>query len=154
MYLQPAVELLSRFQSRIHDAADPEDQDELKAAMKIDIISVITIISALLPLIQSMCKKPAPPAPPVPTALTLVGVSNETWQQASDSKWAANEAYNVKTDTFSKSAIRAMARKIATRDNIRTKAARPAAIAALQTARDEQTEAIALTIHGTKNTIA
>lgn len=149
MYLQPAIELLSRFQSRINDNAEPAEVSDVR---KIDIISVITIISTLLPLISNLCKKPAPTPEPVPKELTLLGVSPETWQQASDSKWAANEAYNAKTDTFSKSAIRAMARKIAARDNIKVKAARPAAVAALQTARDEQTEDIALTIHGTKNT--
>lgn len=147
MYLQPAVELLSRFQSRIRDNAD---SDESGDALKIDIISVITIISTLLPLIQNLCKKPAPAPTPVPAQLALVGVTADVWKQASDSKWAANEAYNARTDTFSKSAIRAMARKIAARDNIKPKAARPAAVAALQTAREEQTEAIALTIHGIK----
>ncbi len=147
MYLKPAMQLMSRFQDRVHLHAEPEERNDV---MKIDFISIITIITSLLPLIQNLCKKPAPPPTPTPAPVAALGVTDDTWKQACDSKWAANEAYNAGTGKYSATAIKNMARKIAKEDGIRPKAARPAAIAALDTARAETTEDIALTIHGTK----
>jgi hypothetical protein len=123
----------------------------------IDPISIFMLFLDLLPKILPLfaaCKVQPPPPPPLPSVLAAVGVTPETWQQAHGAKFASGKSANKDGSGFSNIAIRRCSVEIAKAKGIKKKAARPLAIASLETGRDETVDEIAVAMQQAKSNAA
>ena len=137
MYDKQVIATISRIQRRIEQefAQDGEAREALMGRpMGIDITMIITLISTLLPLIAN-CRKQPPAPTPTPANLLAEGVTDKAWKDAHDSKWTATEAWNGRR--YAAATLNNTAREIADKEGIKMRAARPKAVAVLDSARNE-----------------
>ena len=143
-YLATTVSLGSRFCARADAAEDRR--------LGLDPISIFTLLANMLPSILqafAACKKQPPSPGPVPTALAAVGVTQDTWEQANAAKYGAQEA--AVGSGFSTWAINRAAKEIMKSQHKKKKDAKPMAIAALETARDESIEEMCVSLQQVKS---
>lgn len=144
MFTKSAVSVIDK----LRETAERNDDSKI---LKFDIITIITAITSLLPLLQGLfpnCKKKPPDPTPVPAPLSSIGVSQDSWNQACQAKWVATDAWNG--TKYRANVLKASVDKLVAEQNIKRKAARPLAIASLDTSRTESAEDLAATIHGVK----
>ena len=140
-----SVGLCERFSKRADTAsAQP---------LGIPVLAVIGLFVEMYPAVKAMfeaCTTQPPVPPPVPSALTAIGVTGESWTEANGLKFAAEKSSGNFQEGFSRIAVMNTTREIAKSKKIRKKEARPLAIAALKTARDENVEELAFAIYQSK----
>lgn len=145
-YDKRVIATISRLQARIEQeyAQDGDAREALMGRpMKIDITMIITLIGTLLPLIAN-CRKQPPAPTPVPDPAKLMGITDQAWKDAHDSKWTATEAWNGRR--YNAATLNNTAREIAAKEGIKMRAARPKAVAVLDAARNENMTDMALTM--------
>lgn len=143
MFTKNAVGVIDRLRVKAESNGD--------GTVGFDFITIITAVTTLLPLLQGLfanCNKKPPAPTPIPPALSAMGVSTETWNQASDAKWIATDAWNG--NKYRQNVVNAASKKLMAEQRISKKAAKPLAIASLDTSRTELLEDLASTIHGSK----
>lgn len=148
MFSKNALSVIGRLQTR----AQSIEADDGKT-MAFDITTIVTAITALtqlIPLLQGICKKKPPTPAPVPASLAAIGVSQSTWEDASNAKWAATESWNGDGKGYKAMAVNQAAKKLMQTQGITRKQAKPLAIASLDSSRTESIEDIATTMHGVK----
>lgn len=111
-----------------------------------DPMMFISLAQIIIPLLSS-CPKPPPTPPALPADLAAQGVTKAQWKDASDSSWSAKENYNAKKGKYNAKAVRDMARKVAERDGISIKEAKPKVIGGFESARTGTPEELALSLH-------
>lgn len=140
---------VSNFGSRFSQRADAAAGEPVG----MDLITIATLALSIWSQVKqafALCKV-QPPAPiPVPVALAEQGVTEETWVEANGLKFAAHQSKGKNTE-FSKAAIKRVSDVIAESKKIKRKAAKPTAIAALQSGRDEPVDAIAIAMQQIKD---
>lgn len=147
MYSQSSLEIASRFQARAVEASGDHT-----AGRSFDPTVITGVINIILPLIQqlaALCNKTPPTPPPTPPELVAKGVSDASFGKAFQSNWGAKEAKTAKG--FRQPVINRMAKEIAQQNGTKKKLEKPAAIASLQTAYEEDVNDVALAIHESGN---
>lgn len=143
-----SVSLLDRVRSRAMAAA-AADGDQSLGLPFIELLPIIMdMVAKFLPILAS-CRKPPPPVPPVPPELVAAGVKPDTFKQAFLSKYAAMES--VEGDGFTRWAITHTTTEVKKSQKVKRKAARPIAISALETGRDEDLNDLAIGLQDVKN---
>lgn len=146
------VAFFSRFYHRAVSEISDEGGNVREGGREFDPATIITIANIVLPLLQqlmALCKKTPPPTPPTPQALTDAGVTDDTYEKAFQSNWGATQAWNGKK--YHAAAVNQTAKAIAAHDGSKKKVAKPAAIAAFSTSREEDVDTIALAMHEAGN---
>lgn len=107
------------------------------------IIGIFNLIGGLIQQLAAFCNKTPPEPDPIPEELVTEGVSSKAWKMASQSKWGAEQAWIANKSHYNKAAVNRMAAKIAEENGTKKKLERPAAIAALNAARENDVAVLA-----------
>lgn len=141
-----ALNVLARFHTDLELQTDA-DGNPIRG---FDIMTIITVITQLLPLFAN-CKKKPPVPTPVPTPVVALGVTAESWKDASDAKWHAEEAYTGRGKfSYKKTVVKAAARQIVEERGVSMDEATALALASLERSRLETVSDLAITIHTAK----
>lgn len=142
MYCESTMTLFLEYRSKVMDLTNSnEDSRSFDPAT---IIAVFNLISGLVSQLAAICNKTPPVPPPVPENLVTEGVSKDAWGRAYQAKWGAEEAVVPNKNHYRKAAINEMAKKLAEQNSTKKKLERPAAIAALDSTRENSVEVLAL----------